>query len=234
MTPPAQDPPSRSTISSAAAQAARDAALGRFQARFVVTRENISGHAKDTGVRVYEFEHGLVRQKSGEAPEVFRWDGIAEAYQSSTVEFLNRVYVGTSYTYTIKRDDGLSMTIKGSYYDPRLSKNGNPNSVPSRYEALGRSVVAKVSDAQLPRAVETLTNGGSLTFGDITISAAGVKAPRHKLVPWSEIEEVKVDMGKLRIKRPNSILPLTKQPVAKIPNFPLFMTLAEALRRSQR
>ena len=219
------------TITPAAAQAARDAALGKFRAKFVVTRENVLGKFKDTGVRVYEFESGLVRQKVGQSPQVYRWDRIAEVRQSSKAEYLNGAYTGTWFTYTITRDDGESMTISGAYYDPNRSRNADPNSTSSKYEALGRSVVLKVSNIQLPRALETLGKGESLTFGDITISAAGVQAAKQSVVPWPEITEVKVDKGYVRIKRANKVLALSNRPVARIPNFPLFMTLADALRR---
>lgn len=228
MSTPAKD--SRPTITPAAAQAARDAALGKFRAKFVVRRENVLGKFKDSGVRVYEFESGLVRQKIGEPPQVFRWDRIAEVRQSSTAHYVHGAYFGTWFTYTITRDDGVSMTISGSYFDPSLRGNADPDSTSSRYEALGRSVVLKVSNIQLPRALETLSKGGSLTFGDITISAAGVHT-RQSLVPWPEITEVKVDKGYVRIKRANKILALSNRPVAQIPNFPLFITLADALRR---
>ena len=231
MSSPAQDP--RPTITSAAAQAARDAALGRFQAKFVVTKENVIGQFKNTGVRVYEFEHGLVRQKSGESPQVFRWDRIAQVYQGNAAEYLNGVYTGTRFGYAIVRDDGLSMSISGTYLDPRLARNADPNSTSSKYEALGRSIVLKVSNIQLPRALETLNNGGSLTFGDMTISVAGVQAARYGVVPWSEITEVKVEKGRIRISRANMFLALSNRPIGKIPNFPLSITLAEALRRQR-
>lgn len=228
MSTPAQG--SRPTITPSAAQAARDAALGKFREKFIVRRENVLGQFKDSGVRVYEFESGLIRQKVGKPPQVFRWDRIAEVLQGSIAHYVHGAYSGTWFTYKITRDDGVSMTISGSYSDPTLRKNADPDSTSSRYEALGRSVVLKVSNIQLPRALETLNKGGSLTFGDITISVAGVHT-KQNLVPWSEITEVKVDKGYVRIKRANKILALSKRPVAQIPNFPLFITLADALRR---
>ena len=78
-----------------------------------------------------------------------------------------------------------------------------------------------------------LERGEKLTFGDITISLAGVHTAKG-LIPWNSIKDVQARQGVITIKQAGKFFPLSSQPVAKIPNAQLFFMLADALRRSQR
>jgi hypothetical protein len=81
--------------------------------------------------------------------------------------------------------------------------------------------------------VARLERGEKLTFGDITISLAGVHTAKG-LIPWNSIKDVQARQGVITIKQAGKFFPLSSQPVAKIPNAQLFFMLADALRRSQR
>jgi hypothetical protein len=86
---------------------------------------------------------------------------------------------------------------------------------------------------QFPVASAALARGEQLAFGDITISLAGVHTAKG-FVPWTSIREVRVQGGFVRIKQADKFFALSWEPVGRIPNFPLFFTLAENLRLNSR
>jgi hypothetical protein len=58
-----------------------------------------------------------------------------------------------------------------------------------------------------------------------------VRAAQRDRVPWAEISEVQVRNGMVRVRQADKFLALSRRPVSRIPNFMLFMTLAETLRK---
>lgn len=200
---------------------------------------------KSQGVQVFEFEEGLLQQQPGSPPQTFRWDQIATVlggstahYRTSSIAPLDRGrYRGTRFTYTISRRDGVSAKIAGFYQDPaRVSARSRPaisndhrESVQRRYAALGEDTARHAATAQLPAAQAALARGEELTFGDITISAGGVRAGQRDPVPWTEISDLEVEHGMVRIKQAGKLL--SRRPASKIPNFVLFVTLAGTLRQ---
>jgi hypothetical protein len=233
-------------LSPEAAQAARERGLGRLRQSFTVAGLRLlKSHSH--GVQVFEFEQGLLRQQPGAPPETFRWDQIATVlggsianYRTSSITPYDRGrYRGTNFTYTITRRDGVSAKITGFYQDPArlsarsrqaISKN-HRESIQRRYAALGEDTARHIATAQLPAAQAALARGEELTFGDITISAGGVRAGQRDPVPWTEISDVEVEHGTVRIKQAGKSLPLSRRPVSEIPNFLLFATLADTLRK---
>jgi hypothetical protein len=120
-----------------------------------------------------------------------------------------------------------SVIITGSP-GPAIS-NDHRESVQRRYAALGEDTARHAATAQLPAAQAALARGEELTFGDITISAGGVRAGQRDPVPWTEISDLEVEHGMVRIKQAGKLL--SRRPASKIPNFVLFVTLAGTLRQ---
>jgi hypothetical protein len=229
-----------------AAQAARERGLGRLRQSFTVVGLRLfKSHSH--GVQVFEFEEGLLRQQPGSPPETFRWDQIATVLGGSTAHYRTSSitpydrgrYRGTRFAYTISRRDGASAKITGVYRDPArvparsrpaISKN-HRESIQRRYAALGEDTARHVMAAQLPAAQAALVRGEELTFGDIAISAGGVRAGQRDPVPWTEISDMEVEHGMVRIRQAGKFLTLSRRPVSEIPNFLLFATLADTLRK---
>jgi molecular chaperone DnaK len=222
-----------------AARAAQEQNLGALRQAFTIPVRFV--FKKDEELRVFEFEHGLVQEPAGSPPLTFRWDQIATVRQYSVVSYKSTgSYQWTSFTYTFTRGDGASVEIKGTFQDParapwrkQRALQRDPHHVTQRkYAELGQAAARRVAEAQLPAAQAALARGEEVTFGDIAISATGVRTARRDTVPWAEITEVTVQKGIVSIRRAGKFWPLSGQGVSKIPNFVLFMALAEALRKS--
>jgi hypothetical protein len=220
-------------ISTEAAQAAHDSELGGLRQTVEIMKGTWNFKYRDTGARVHEFDAGLVNQRSAAAPEVFRWDHVTTAYQDVTHFSEQRRYKQTDFSYRLTRSDGATMNIAGSYRDPARSGRDSTSSWLYRYAMLGKSAAEHVAQAQLPSAVAALNRGESLAFGDIVITSSGVQG-KHGTAPWPSILDVQVKNGYVRIKMFDKLLSLSAKQVRQIPNFLLFVALAERLSNASQ
>lgn len=216
-------------------QAAVRAELGRLKQGFLLlTKVRLFGKPRpEEKFRVYEYEHGLVREGGGMPLVVFRWDQVRSVLQHSTAHFENGRYTGTSFAYRLARNDGAEFVIDGRFLDPRRSARaaGLPPTQSRRWAEFGEAVTRHVAREQLLDAQATLTIGQQVDFGDIAISMQGLHSQKFGVVPWSQIKDVQVRNGYVQIKKEGKFLSLSNRPVGRIPNFVLFMVLVDALRK---
>lgn len=57
---------------------------------------------------------------------------------------------------------------------------------------------------------------------------------QDRVVPWSQVEPLRVDHGKAIVKRFGQRHPLARTHLGSIPNLPMLLTLYEDLRRARR
>lgn len=216
-----------------AGSAAQQAGLGRPGQAFANTKLGFGWKEKDTGQLVYEFAGGLVSQQVGGRSEVFPWARITQVTRIGRHETKNGRYACTQFNYKVTRDDGAVMELKGSYVSPNRSSRADPESYGARFNKFGDFVAQRVSSMKLPGARGALARGETLTFGLIKINADGVVF-KSGVVAWSQIREVQLRDGDLRIFQIDKRLALTGGPVSTIPNLPLFLTLVDEARMKTR
>jgi len=224
----------RIPVTSAVERAALRGELGRLRQKFLLlTKVRMFGKPREEEkFRVYEYEHGLVREGGATALEVFRWDEIKTVMQSCTPHFQSGRYTGTTFVYRLTRRDGNTFLIDGSFIDPRRSRRGVavPDSQHRRWAEFGEAVTRRVAAAQSRAAQSALTIGDRLSFGDIVLSLQGVHTEKYGIVPWSRIGEIQVREGRVLLRTRDKVLAVSARPVSRIPNFTLLTTLVEALR----
>lgn len=223
-------------------QAAREHELGQLrQVVAAVSDEGIRARPKDNGVRMCEFEHGMVFQAPGRAPLAFRWDKIHAVYQKSVASYINGSYMGTAFTYVFVRQGGGKLTLSGRVVDPqrgrftwsqpRTSDIAEAATWAKRYADFCAAAARQATVAQLPAARDALANGKTVRFGEIVISAQGIRAPKMDFVPWPLIRSVGTAQGFVEIvgeeKKGRA---LYHQHVEKTPNVDLLVNLARMLR----
>jgi hypothetical protein len=216
-------------------QAAQANGLGQLVRVFTRRkRPRLFGPAQVTS-RIFDCEEGLVYQSVSDGKvHVYSWDKVVQMYLGSTRHYVNGGYTYTSYSSTVILSDGGKLSLTGMFTDPALSRRKRPTANDEHEIFMLMSAASKVvSQEQLPDAVARLERGEKLTFGDITISLAGVDTAKG-LIPWNGIKDVQARQGVITIKQAGKFFPLSSQPVAKIPNAQLFFMLADALRRSQQ
>lgn len=217
----------------AATSAAGSANLGTLRHAIPVTKHQALIRTRVVGY-AYEFDHGFVWHPEGSGPQAYRWDRVATVNWFASQHYANGVYTGTQYWLTLASTDGRNLKFSGSCKDP--SAKGGRNADPLApgyllYQFLIRTRDA-VSAAQLPGAIAALNHGEQLTFGDLQISTTGIQAPKG-FVPWSSVKAVNIHQGRLSVRQEGKFLSLSSQPTERIPNCPLFLTLAQMLTRQE-
>jgi hypothetical protein len=165
--------------------------------------------------RIHVFEHGLMLADKNGPTAVFRWEDLS-CLQAITRRYVNGVYVGTVYVYTLIDRSGKTTKITGFYEKP---------------DEWGPLIQTEILRAQLPRALAALDAGTNLQFGPLTINRGGI-ATSSKSLRWNEIENIDLFQGYLRIKQAGRWLRWSSRPVSQIPNFFVFLTAANQLRKN--
>jgi hypothetical protein len=214
--------------SSAALQAARSFGLGALRQTIPVVKHpalrfRIIGYA-------HEFEYGFVWHLDEAEPVTYRWDQVATVNWSATRMYASGFYKGTEFSFTLKSSDERILKVSGFCQEPAVKRKADPQAASYRmYQFLTRARDA-ASAMLLPGAIAALSRGEQLLFGDFRIGSAGIQAPKG-FVPWSSIKDVRVSNGLVSINKEGKFFPLSLKKVGQIPNFPLFLILAETLRR---
>lgn len=111
---------------------------------------------------------------------VFRWDEVTEVYGFPVYGKTGGGYRSSrvaNWMCIVCRNDGQQAKFGG------LEKIGE----------LGQTIQVEVAKRILPQAIETYQRGGSVQFGSqLSLSQQGLSDGK-KLLPWSEITEVKLD-----------------------------------------
>jgi hypothetical protein len=221
-------PPSPSP---AATGAAGSANLGTLRSAIPVTKQQALIRTRIVG-HAYEFDHGFVWQPDDAGPQAWRWDQVATVNWFASQNYVNGAYTGTQYWLTLAGTDGRSLKFSGSCKDPAAKGGRNADPLAPGYllyQFLMRARDA-VSAAQIPGAIAALNHGDQLAFGDLQISTTGIQTPKG-FVPWSSVKAVNIYQGRVSVRQEGKFFSLSSQAAEKIPNCPLFLTLAQMLTR---
>jgi hypothetical protein len=167
--------------------------------------------------RVYVFEYGLLHVDGKGALGEYPWHSIMSVQQKIVEQYVNGIHTGTTYLYTVTRNDGTVLKLTHFF-------NG--------IAQLGQGISQQVTQIHLPHAVAAIQRGETVPFGDLAVNAAGVVSVRHGLLPWAELDEVRVVQGYVRLRKAGKWLPWSHKPAAEIPNLFVFLTLADQLQRA--
>lgn len=164
--------------------------------------------------QVYLFQRGIIIEK-GSQTQAFPWSQANEVRQSITRNYRNGVYTGTTYIFTLRRADGYQVKLGN------LTKG---------IAELGPAMAEGVTRELVPRALQALRMGQTLTFEPFVINQQGI-GNGHEFLPWSQIQPVEVKQGRVTVKKVGTSRGTWSAMVAKIPNFLVFTVVAEEMRR---
>jgi hypothetical protein len=164
--------------------------------------------------QIYLFQQGIVIDKGGQV-QPFPWNQTAEVWQSVIRRYRYGIYIGTISLYTLRRLDGYQVKLGN------LTKG---------IAELGPVMTQGITRALVPRALDALQSGQTLTFAPFSINQQGIGNGRE-WIPWSQVQEIEVSQRWVTVKKVGTSRAWGTALVAKIPNFPVFMAVAEELRR---
>ncbi len=167
-------------------------------------------------VGVVVFEHGLVHV-DGERTQVIGWSEVTNVWRRVTE------YYDTSMQ--------KSKTRRTKYHVILESISSSPVHVNDEFteiEALTDHIVTEVTRRQLPEAVRLVQQGQTLRFGPFGVGPHGIDNGRETL-PWSQIRELQVIQGEIRIRKDGKWLSWSRADVGDIPNFFVFFAVAQSL-----
>lgn len=170
---------------------------------------------------VHEFRAGLVAvTKDGITP--VRWDEVAAVYQQVQQIHVNGVYGGTNHQYRLPLLAGGHVTFGGSVNDQ------DPDKSDTSIDELGEAILREIPARHLQTALDTLNSGGEVRFDKITLTLAAITTPAAT-TPWPEVRDLVAGGGRIALY---TAAPKPWQlTIAEIPNFPVFWTLAQELRK---
>jgi hypothetical protein len=172
---------------------------------------------KRAAQRLYLFEEGLVvHPPSGGEPVTLRWDSLR--LQQEIVQLvINGFPAPTKYVYSASAPGRGSVRITEFYEKP---------------EVWGPWMQDAVMRAQGPAVLQTLREGGTVSFGALSLSRTAVHSSRKGNLSWPEVREVRAAGGLVRIMAtdPSGKPILWSNHLTKeITNLYLFLAVARSL-----
>ena len=161
---------------------------------------------------VYVYSEGFAFTRGGNI-DAFRWDQIDCMWQRITRRYMNGIYMGTQYKYTIR-----GLNNKQIVLNDRITNVGS----------LGAIISDMVTRVKLPQVIAAFRAGQTITFGQLSINLQGV-SNSNELISWDQIKEIGVNRGIVTVQKEGKWLSWSSVQVANIPNFFIFLALVNTI-----
>lgn len=166
-------------------------------------------------LRVWLYPEGFAHFHGGRV-NVFRWEGITEVYQS--MQHTHRMGRAVQRIYTVRSRDGKQSVLTGEL---------------GGIAALGEHIQEQVTRRMLPRSLAAYNAGETQSFKNLRLDREGLTY-RGKSLPWSEVEEVRIDRGALTIRAKGRRAAWASLTASGTPNLPTLLALLDKTVRVQQ
>jgi hypothetical protein len=176
---------------------------------------------QETSICVQVFSEGFSYSRSGKTDQV-RWDDITEATLGVVQKKLrhHRVILETFYEYRITPQSGTEIQF-------RLKKNAIPD-----IEQFSNTIRNEVTRRQLPKAIATFNEGGTIQFGNLSVSGTGINNGKETMA-WSDIEELKLNKGSIKFLKKDKSSNWPDVLMGQTPNVFVFMALVNNVLKNR-
>jgi hypothetical protein len=181
------------------------------------------------GKRVLVYDGGLAYTRQGKT-DIIRWEDITAVWQNVVSHYFKQAwqteyhYTGTIHKYTIQLNDGSKYAF---------------DDVLGNVEELGGVIRQETLDRMLPRLRQAYEAGQAASFGQLSISKAGI-SKGYMTLPWEQVKNVDIYEGFVNIysKKEPSIAKLILSKgkgdwaavaVAKVPNAWVFKAMVDEI-----
>lgn len=114
----------------------------------------------------------------------WRWDEIASITAAITRHYTNGVYTGTTHKYTLIHNQGDKISFNDSF---------------GKVEDLANAVREQIFPHLYKKAADAYNSGQTVTFGQLSLSRDGGLQIGKKTYPWSEIAQVSIEQGYIKV-----------------------------------
>jgi hypothetical protein len=144
---------------------------------------------------------------------------------------------GNQYVYTVILADGTSVNFSGfrSTWRNLKLETTDLQPVPGtttriQIEQLGRLLEQAVIRTQLPKAMDLVHAGQTMSFGRLSVNQQGVTVVDHSMT-WNQVKNAQISPGTpfLKVKQAGKMLPWFEH-IDRVPNYFLFVALVRAIR----
>lgn len=180
-------------------------------------------------LRVYEFEHGLLRSK-GSQVNIIRWDQVAAVWQEnkpSSSSYLVGGVLGallfgaqTRHIFKVSLHDGATFIFNSSGI--------------SQIENLGQTIQQEVAQIHMPLAIVAYDRGNTIPFGPLSVSQQGISNQKGAILPWSQVNGVTVNMSVVTIMQNERVKKWVSAPTSKVPNLGVLTALVNYATQNTR
>ncbi|MFI9113559.1 DUF6585 family protein [Streptomyces venezuelae] len=160
------------------------------------------------------YEHGALWHSDRGETKAYTWDEIA-AVTRQDVKVTNGVTSATTHRLTITPEQGAEIVAGDDFHG---------------IAAFAAGLGDAFSRARVPRDAALLEAGERIDFGLVDMDISGIGRGSRR-IGWREVERVEVTQGLVEIRRRGDRKPWMTLPAPGFPNLPVFLTLADALRR---
>ena len=169
-----------------------------------------SRREQDLAIRA--FHDGLTYSHKGKT-EAMRWDDMTQV----TMSLINNKNLRAMfYNYTLQSSDGRKITFN---YNDQAMQN---------LQQLSDTIQREITARQLPQAIAAYNAGDNVTFGRLTVSKAGLSNGKEA-IPWSEVEEVKLQNGAVTVRKKDKWLNWSSVTVGSTPNIYVFLHMVDQI-----
>ena len=161
-------------------------------------------------LRALVYPDGFIHVRGGRV-NAFRWDEIAEVYQS--MQRTHRFGRAAQKIYMVKDATGKKSVLTGEL---------------AGIAALGETIQREVTARMLPRCWEEYNQGKTLQFGALGISKEGISKGKE-IQPWDQVEEVRLEWGSIVVKKNDKKLPWASITASSTPNLFVFTSMVDKI-----
>jgi hypothetical protein len=157
-------------------------------------------------------DHGLVHaDKAGLS--TLTWNDIDSVQRMDVRHYRNGVYTGTTHKTVVNPLGRPPITLNDKWED---------------VVAVSDDLQNEVSRTRLPMVVAAINSGQTVPFGAFTLHVAGIGYKGQQLT-WDRVERISVAKGYLKITTPGQKKAWANARAVGMPNFPVFLTVAQAM-----
>lgn len=144
--------------------------------------------------------------------QIWRWEDVVSMTSAIIRHYTNGIYTSTTHVYTLFNRQNQRLVLSDSI---------------SKVEELAKNIDESIFSFLYGRAADQYNAGQAVAFGPVTIGKGGI-AIGKKTYPWTDVKEVSIHHGVLKVSRKEGVwFSGASAPASTIPNLRVLLSLID-------